>query len=132
MFTVLCTLLNFFFLNLNLHRVISCSIIITDMDSLYVGSSLSHFIYSSLVCIYSSKLCIYIILLICITLVIFKCCVSFHIFKDLFIYFIYVNTLSMFSDTQEECIRSHYRWLTATMWFLGIELRTSSSLYIKY
>jgi hypothetical protein len=28
------------------------------------------------------------------------------------------------SDTPEEGIRSHYRWLWATMWLLGIELRT--------
>jgi hypothetical protein len=31
--------------------------------------------------------------------------------KDLFIYFMYVGTLSLFSDTPEEGIRSHYRWL---------------------
>ena len=29
------------------------------------------------------------------------------------------------SCTPEERIRSHYRWLWATMWLLGIELRTS-------
>jgi hypothetical protein len=29
------------------------------------------------------------------------------------------------SDTPEEGIRSHYRWLWATMWLLGIELRSS-------
>jgi hypothetical protein len=29
------------------------------------------------------------------------------------------------SDTPEEGIGSHYRWLRATMWLLGIELRTS-------
>ena len=40
------------------------------------------------------------------------------------IYFIYVDTLSLSSDTAEEGIGSHYRWLWATMWFLGIELRT--------
>jgi hypothetical protein len=27
----------------------------------------------------------------------------------------------------EEGIRFYYRWLWATMWFLGIELRTSAS-----
>jgi hypothetical protein len=37
----------------------------------------------------------------------------------------YVSTLSLSSDTTEEGIRSHYRWLWATMWLLGIELRTS-------
>jgi hypothetical protein len=28
-----------------------------------------------------------------------------------FIYFMYMNTLSLSSDTAEEGIRSHYRWL---------------------
>jgi hypothetical protein len=37
----------------------------------------------------------------------------------------YVNTLSISSDTPEEGIVSHYRWLLATMWLPGIELRTS-------
>jgi hypothetical protein len=37
----------------------------------------------------------------------------------------YVSTLSLSSDTPEEGIRSHYRWLWATMWLLGIELRMS-------
>ena len=41
------------------------------------------------------------------------------------IYFMYVSTLSLSSDTSEENIRSHYRWLWAIMWLLGIELRTS-------
>jgi hypothetical protein len=45
--------------------------------------------------------------------------------KDVFIYFMYVSTLSLSSDTPEEGIRSHYRWLWATMRLLGIELRTS-------
>jgi hypothetical protein len=31
------------------------------------------------------------------------------LFKDLFIYFIHMSTLSMSSDTPEEGIRSHYR-----------------------
>jgi len=39
------------------------------------------------------------------------------------LYLFYVSTLS--SDTPEEGIRSHYRWLWATMWLLGFELRTS-------
>jgi hypothetical protein len=37
----------------------------------------------------------------------------------------YMSTLSLYSDTSEEGIKSHYRWLWATMWVLGIELRTS-------
>jgi hypothetical protein len=37
----------------------------------------------------------------------------------------YVSTLSLSSDTPEEGFWSHYRWLWATMWLLGIELRTS-------
>ena len=36
----------------------------------------------------------------------------------------YVNILPLSSDTPEEGIGSHYRWLWATMWLLGIELRT--------
>jgi hypothetical protein len=36
----------------------------------------------------------------------------------------YVSTLLLFSDTPEEGIKSHYRWLWATMGLLGIELRT--------
>jgi len=36
-----------------------------------------------------------------------------------------VNTLQQSLDTPEENIGSHYRWLWATMWLLGIELRTS-------
>jgi hypothetical protein len=47
------------------------------------------------------------------------------LYKLLFIYFIYVSTLSLSSCTPEEGIRSHYRWLWATMWMLGIELQTS-------
>jgi hypothetical protein len=43
------------------------------------------------------------------------------------IYFIYMSTLQLSSDTLEECIRSHYRWLRATIWLLGIELWTISS-----
>jgi hypothetical protein len=37
----------------------------------------------------------------------------------------YVSTLSLSSDTPEEAVRSHYKWLWATMWVLGFELRTS-------
>jgi hypothetical protein len=46
-------------------------------------------------------------------------------FLSLKIYLFIMSTLSLSSDTPEEGIRSHYRWLWATMWFLGIELRTS-------
>ena len=35
-----------------------------------------------------------------------------------------MSMLLLSSDTPEECIRSHYRWLCATMWLLGIELGT--------
>ena len=35
--------------------------------------------------------------------------------KDLFIYFMYVGILVLSSDTPEGGIRSHYRWLWATM-----------------
>jgi hypothetical protein len=37
----------------------------------------------------------------------------------------YMNTPLLSSDTQEEGIRPHYRWLWATMCLLGFELRTS-------
>jgi hypothetical protein len=36
----------------------------------------------------------------------------------------YISIPLLSSDTPEEGIRSHYRWLWATMWLLGIELRT--------
>jgi hypothetical protein len=32
-------------------------------------------------------------------------------FKDLFIYFMYASTMALSSDTPEEGIRSHYKWL---------------------
>jgi hypothetical protein len=35
----------------------------------------------------------------------------------------YVSTLLLSSDTPEEGIGFHYRWLWATMWLLGFELR---------
>jgi hypothetical protein len=44
-----------------------------------------------------------------------------------FIYFMYISSPLLSSDTPEEGIGSHYRWLWATMWLLGIELRTSGS-----
>jgi hypothetical protein len=37
----------------------------------------------------------------------------------------YLSTLSLSSDTSEGGIQSHCRWMWATMWLLGIELRTS-------
>jgi hypothetical protein len=47
----------------------------------------------------------------------------------LFIYY-YLDeyTVAVFRHTPEESIRSHYRWLCATMWLLGIELRTSGKV----
>ena len=36
-----------------------------------------------------------------------------------------MSTLLLSSDTPEENIGSHYRWLWITMWLLGIKLRTS-------
>ena len=44
-----------------------------------------------------------------------------------FIYFIYMSTmsLSLCLQTPEEGIGSYYRWLWATIWLLGIELRNS-------
>ena len=46
-------------------------------------------------------------------------------FKKRIIYLLFVSTLSLSSDTPEEGVRPHYRWLWATMWLLGFELRTS-------
>ena len=37
----------------------------------------------------------------------------------------YMSTLLLSSDTPKEGVRSHYKWLWATMWLLGIELKTS-------
>ena len=37
----------------------------------------------------------------------------------------YVSTLYLSSDTPGEGIGCQYRWLWATMWFVGFELRTS-------
>jgi hypothetical protein len=37
----------------------------------------------------------------------------------------YVCIYEYTPDTPQEGIRSHYRWLWATMWLLGIELMTS-------
>jgi hypothetical protein len=49
---------------------------------------------------------------------------GFNFFKK-YIYFMYVSSLPLSSDTSEEGIRSHYRQLWATMWLLETELRTS-------
>ena len=38
--------------------------------------------------------------------------------------YLYEYTVAVFKHTGKEGIRSHYRWLWATMWLLGIELRT--------
>ena len=46
-------------------------------------------------------------------------------FLKRFIYFVYMHTLWVSADKPEESIRSHYRWLWATMWLLETELRTS-------
>jgi hypothetical protein len=43
----------------------------------------------------------------------------------IYLFYINVSTLLLSSDTPEEGIRSHYRWLWATMWLLEIELRNS-------
>jgi hypothetical protein len=45
-------------------------------------------------------------------------------FKDLFTLCIWAHC-RLSSDTPEEGIRPHYRWLWTTMWLQGIELRTS-------
>ena len=39
-------------------------------------------------------------------------------------FLMYMSRLSLSSDTPEEDIRFHCRWLWATIWLLGIELRT--------
>jgi hypothetical protein len=54
----------------------------------------------------------------------FLCTDSFFFFLR-FIYFMYVSTQLLSSDAPEEGIRSHDRQLWATLWLLGIELRTS-------
>ena len=45
-------------------------------------------------------------------------------FLVLLIFFIWVHCSCLQTHTSRVCIRSHYRWLWSTMWFLGIELRT--------
>jgi hypothetical protein len=53
--------------------------------------------------------------------------VSISICLKIFIYFMYVNTLPLSSDTPEKGIGAHYKslWFWATMWLLGIGLRNS-------
>jgi hypothetical protein len=41
-----------------------------------------------------------------------------------FLFIIMISTLLLSSDTPEEGVRSHYKWLWATIWLLGFELRT--------
>jgi len=49
-----------------------------------------------------------------------------NLFLDLFIYLlIYECFICIYTCMPEEGIRSLYRWLWATVWLLGIELRTS-------
>ena len=50
--------------------------------------------------------------------------IFFIFFKDLFIYYVYIQYSQYSACMPEEGTRSHYRWLWATMWLLGIELRT--------
>jgi hypothetical protein len=47
--------------------------------------------------------------------------VQYYLFKDSFII---ISTLQLSSDAPEEGVRSHNRWLSATMWLLRFELRT--------
>ena len=42
-----------------------------------------------------------------------------------FNYFMYMSALLLSSDITEEDIGSHYRWLGATMWLLGLEVLTT-------
>ena len=48
-------------------------------------------------------------------------CLFVYLFIYLFIYYVH----SMYAWRPKEGTRSHYRWLWATMWLLGIERRTS-------
>ena len=50
--------------------------------------------------------------------------VSVSVSVSVSLYFMFVSTILLPSDTPEEGIGSHYRWLWATTWLLGIELRT--------
>jgi hypothetical protein len=46
------------------------------------------------------------------------------LFKKIYLFYVCEYTVAAFRHT-EKGIRSHYRWLWATMWLLGIKLRTS-------
>jgi hypothetical protein len=48
-----------------------------------------------------------------------------NFFLRIYLFLLCMSILLLSSDTPEEGIRSHYRWLWATMWLLGVELRTS-------
>jgi hypothetical protein len=43
----------------------------------------------------------------------------------IYLFYVYDSSICMYTCVPEEGIGSHYRWLWATMWLLGIELRTS-------
>jgi hypothetical protein len=40
-----------------------------------------------------------------------KNCIGILFFKDFYLFFLYMSILSLSSDTAEEVIRTHYRWL---------------------
>ena len=45
--------------------------------------------------------------------------------KKIYLFYVYECSICMYTCVPEEGIGSHYRWLWATMWLLGIELMTS-------
>jgi hypothetical protein len=49
---------------------------------------------------------------------------NWFVFFKIYLFSAYEYTVAVFRHT-ERGIRSHYRWLWATTWLLGIELRTS-------
>jgi hypothetical protein len=53
-------------------------------------------------------------------------------FLKFYLFISYMSTLWLSLDTPEGGIRSHYRWLWATMWVLGIELTTSGRAVPAY
>ena len=56
----------------------------------------------------------------------FRCFYCFNFFFKIFIYLLCIQcSACMCACGPEEGARSHCRWLSATMWLLGIELRTS-------
>jgi hypothetical protein len=70
-------------------------------------------------CMFKLQRLLWIILKICHSLWFLKI----YLFIYLFILCLWAHCSCL--QTPEEGIRSHYRWLWATMWLLGIELRTS-------